>query len=66
MGKALRKPRPSAPRWHYYDNDNCWYCRYTTNQRGCSNCKENKKLRAELVKKRKRIEKQKLNHAYDI
>lgn len=60
MGKALRKPRPSAPHWHYLDTDNCYRCKYTINQRGCSNCKGNKKLAAELRDKRDRDDKIKL------
>lgn len=65
MGKAFRKPRPSTPNWHYYDNDGCWYCPYSNNRRGCSNCKDNKKLSAELKKKHKRIEKQNLKKDYN-
>lgn len=60
MGKALRKPRPSAPRWHYLDNDGCWHCPFSQNQKGCSNCKDNKQVVADQKKKRNRIEKQNL------
>ena len=65
MGKAFRKPRPSAPHWHYYDNDCCWYCSSSLDQHACSNCKDNKRLSAELKKKRKRIEKQKFKKDYN-
>ena len=44
MGKAFRKPRPSAPHWHYWDIDGCYFCSSSIDKHGCSNCKVNKKL----------------------
>ena len=65
MGKAFRKPRPSAPHWHYWDIDGCYFCSSSIDKHGCSNCKVNKKLSAELKEKRKRIEKQKFKKDYN-
>lgn len=36
MGKAIRKPRPSMPRWWWIDRDGCWGCKNTNN---CNQCK---------------------------
>ena len=65
MGKALRKPRPSAPNWKYWVTDNCWSCPFTVNQKGCSSCKSNKALNANMRERRDRKEKQKLKNYQD-
>ena len=57
MSKAQRKPRPSAPEWGYYAFDSCWTCPH---KNGCSNCKMNKAINADIKKKRDRLTKQKL------
>ena len=37
MGKnASRKPRPSPPRWHWWNIDGCWFCK---NRKACNGCK---------------------------
>lgn len=36
MSKAIRKPRPSVPKYYWWDTDNCWGCR---NRLGCNGCK---------------------------
>ena len=41
--KKFRKPRPSPPKWFFWDNDNCWDC--NCNHTGCSGCKRLKKFR---------------------
>ena len=35
--KIFRKPRPSPPKWFYWDTDNCWDC--NCNHNGCNGCK---------------------------
>lgn len=54
MGKAKRKPHPAVPSWVYVDRDNCWWCPYQINQRGCGNCKANKRFVAKQKEKEKR------------
>lgn len=54
MGHALHKPTPSAPKWFFWDNDNCWFCKYRYNQKGCTGCKLLKRQAAEDRKKRDR------------
>ena len=56
MGKAFRKPRPSAPIWAYY-YEQCALCKHPN---GCSNCKENKDTNDYVRRKRDRLEKQRL------
>jgi hypothetical protein len=56
MGKAIRKPRPSPPRWFFWDNDNCWFCK---NRRNCGNCSLCKKVNKKQQERRDRKEKQK-------
>ena len=59
MGKALHKPKPSPPRWFFWDNDNCWFCKFRRNQKGCGNCKILKELAAEQRKKKDKVDFQK-------
>lgn len=42
MGKAKRKPRPSAPLWFLFDMDGCWFCKTPMN---CNRCKSTKIFR---------------------
>ena len=51
MGKAFHKPRPSVPHWFFAANDNCWFCKFHHNQRGCTGCKI---LKREIAKERKK------------
>ena len=39
MSKAKRKPRPSMPRWYWYGQDGCWFCKTPNN---CNSCKTNR------------------------
>jgi len=57
MGKPQRKPRPSPPRWYWWDSDNCWACK---NRNNCNQCKTLKKLSVEVRKRRERIEKNRI------
>lgn len=57
MSKAIRKPRPSPPKWYWWDSDNCWFC---NNKRNCSNCKILKEYNQEQKEKRLRQDKGKL------
>ena len=58
----MHKPKPSAPKWFFWDNDNCWFCEFRYNRQGCSNCKILKQLAAEQKKKQDRkIKKQQLD-----
>lgn len=59
MGKAFRKPRPSPPKYAWYNelDDNCWHCK---NRRNCNQCKRCKRSVAEQKERINRIEKQKL------
>ncbi len=59
MGKALHKPKPSPPRWFFWDNDNCWFCKFRRNQKGCGNCKILKEIAAEQRKKKDKVDFQK-------
>lgn len=54
MGKAMRKPRPSPPRWWWFDTDGCWFC---NNRRNCGSCKHLKRQKVKEEEKRKRNEK---------
>lgn len=36
MSKKFRKPKPSPPKWYWWDNDNCWWC---NTRAGCNGCK---------------------------
>ena len=47
-----RKPRPSPPKWYWWDSDNCWDC---PDRNGCNNCKKMKKLNKYERTKEKRI-----------
>lgn len=38
----MRKPRPSPPKWYWWDSDYCWDC---TNRRNCNQCKRLKKFK---------------------
>lgn len=60
MGKntPYRKPRPSVPRWVWWDLDCCWFC---NNRKNCNNCKVMKEYNAIFREKRKRKEKNSLN-----
>lgn len=60
MGKntPYRKPRPSVPRWVWWDLDCCWFC---SNRKNCNNCKVMKEYNAIFREKRKRKEKNSLN-----
>lgn len=40
MGEAIRKPRPSQPKWFWYATDGCWACK---NRNNCNQCKMLKK-----------------------
>ncbi len=46
----MRKPRPSLPKWYWWDSDNCWFC---DNRTGCNGCKVIKKYVANQKKKKK-------------
>lgn len=39
MGKAIRKPKPSMPRWFWLEQDGCWFC---DNPNNCGHCKVNR------------------------
>ena len=43
MKKKYRKPRPQPPRWFWWDNDNCWDCKYNHNK--CNSCERLKIFR---------------------
>lgn len=57
MGKSMRKPRPSPPKWFFWDNDNCWFC---NNRRNCNSCHLCKEYDTIQKKRKLRKEKQKL------
>lgn len=48
MGKANRKPRPSPPKWFWYDVDGCWFCK---NRNNCNQCKILKKFSRKRLNK---------------
>lgn len=52
MKRKMRKPRPSPPKWHWADSDNCWDC---PNRNGCNSCKMMKRLAKYDRAKEKRI-----------
>lgn len=58
MGKASRKPRPSAPKYRYWDTDGCWFC---DNSNGCGNCKINKMYVADQKERKERDFKRKMH-----
>ena len=64
MSKPMHKPKPSVPKWFFWDNDNCWFCKFSYNQQGCGNCKILKRLAAEQRKRQDRKEKQKLKEEW--
>lgn len=45
-----RKPKPSPPRWFYWDNDNCWFCKL--NHQTCGGCKKLKKFQKKKYESR--------------
>lgn len=53
MGKALRKPRPSPPRWYWIESDNCYRCK---NRNNCNQCKILKRKSAYEKKNKTRKE----------
>ena len=52
MPNRKRKPTPSPPKWYWLDSDNCWWCKYSDDQKGCSNCKV---LKAVVAKQKKKM-----------
>ncbi len=38
MGKTKRKPRPSMPKWFWWMQDGCWYCKTRHNCNQCKAC----------------------------
>ena len=46
MGKPMRKPRPSMPRWFWWGQDGCWFCKHKNN---CSQCKANRAFAKEFI-----------------
>ena len=53
----MRKPRPSPPRWVWWDIDNCWFC---DNKTGCNGCKIMKEYVASQKKRKELKEKNEL------
>ena len=55
MGKAMRKPRPSPPKWYWYETDGCWDCE---NRNNCNQCKRLKEQKIyEKEKREKKLNK---------
>ena len=54
MSKAIRKPRPSMPRWYWVDVDNCHACKNRNNCNQCKRLKEENADQKEKLKKRER------------
>lgn len=52
INTKLRKPTPQPPRWYWWQNDNCWWCK---NKSNCGNCKVLKETVAQ--QKRKQLKK---------
>ena len=48
MSKAVRKPRPSAPRWYWLGADGCYFCK---NKNNCNGCRETARFRYNKQKK---------------
>lgn len=61
MGKAIRKPRPSPPKYIWYSDldDHCWRCK---NRNACNNCKICKSYVTKQKQKRDRKEQQMLRN----
>lgn len=55
MGKPMRKPRPSMPRWWWMEQDGCWFCH---NKNNCNQCKatraDAKAMRKHQLRKERR------------
>lgn len=58
MKKKFRKPKPSPPKWYWWDNDNCWWCKDRNN---CSGCKKLKQIQA---KENERNRKKEISRRY--
>ena len=50
MTSKRRKPVPQPPRWYWWQNDSCWWCR---NRSNCGNCKVLKGAVAEQRSKKR-------------
>jgi len=57
MSKAMRKPRPSMPRWWWLGQDGCWFCNGRNN---CNQCKAARSSAKAGDSERKRDKQQKL------
>ena len=57
MGKAIHKPRPSPPKYVWWDLDNCWFCK---NRKNCNQCKIMKGYVSDQKEKQNRIIKNKI------
>lgn len=60
MGKAIHKPRPSVPRYYWWDTDNCYFCKRPIRDRGCSGCKHLKRYNHSKDKAKRHATKQHL------
>lgn len=49
MSKAMRKPRPSMPKWFWWGQDGCWFCKSKNN---CNSCKANRAYMKERGEKK--------------
>ncbi len=65
MGKAIRKPKPSPPKYIWYNDldDNYWHCK---NRSACNNCKICKSCVAKQKQKRDRKEQQMFRNKVQI
>lgn len=51
MSKQIfRKPKPSPPKWFFWDNDNCWFCKFDC--RACGGCKKLKPFKKKKYESR--------------